>query len=198
MRRVTLEEFLRQARPYECWRAPLDPRLYQSLLWSGCCIALMGLLLCELPWLQAAFGGLLGVVDHAWIALVIVNVSSAMVYIALLKHTHGLRTGRLAWHWVAMAITVVGVADGFILVFVAANIIVMLGLSILELAINLILGILVLLWHLIVMVFKLLLGIAALCLGLTALRQQRSNSDDLPLLPGQGRGPGGLIGKGNK
>jgi hypothetical protein len=184
MRRVMLEEFLDQARPYEQWRAPLDPRLYQPLLWSGCCIALMVLLLCELPWLQATFGGLLGVVDHVRIALAMVNVSSAGVYIALLKHTQGLRTGRLVWHWVAMAITVVGVADGFFLVLVVTNIIVMLGLSILGLVINLALGMLVLLWQLAAMIFKLLLGIVALCLGLTALRQQRSSSDDRSLLPG--------------
>ena len=184
MRRVTLEEFLGQARPYEYWRAPLDPRLYQSLLWSGCCIALIGLLLCELPWLQAAFGGLLGVVDHARITLAMVNVSSAVVYIALLKHTQGLRAGRLVWHWAAMALTIVGVADGFILVLVAANIVVTIGLSILGFAINLTLGMLALLWQLVTMAFKLLLWIVALCLGLTALGRQRSNNDDPPLLPG--------------
>jgi hypothetical protein len=31
MRRVTLEEFLRQAWPYERWRAPFDLQLHQSL-----------------------------------------------------------------------------------------------------------------------------------------------------------------------
>jgi hypothetical protein len=186
MRRVTLEEFLRQARPYERWRAPFDLRLHQSLRWSALCIALMCLLLWDLPWLAASFGGLLWVVDWARPALVALNVASVLLAVALLKRTHGLRAGRPAWHWAALALSVVGVADGFILASVIASVVGTIGLSALGLALSWALGTLGLLWHLLTLIVKLLLWGVVVCLALTLFGRQR-----LELFEPQARGKGG-------
>jgi hypothetical protein len=183
MRRVTLEEFVRQARPYERWRAPFDLQLYQSLRWSGLCIALMCLLLWDLPWLSAWFGGLLWVLDWARPALVALNVGSLLLAVALLKHTHGLQAGRPAWHWAALALSVVGVADAFILASVAANVVVMLGFSVLGLALSWALGTLGLLWYLLTLALKLLLWSIVVCLGLRLFGRRATRANTLLLLP---------------
>jgi hypothetical protein len=124
---VNLETFLRRATPYERWRAPLDPKLERAVVLSGLSIVTALLALWMLPGLlppaDSRFFLVLGSLFRAVLAgvqrvrsiLIVLNLISVGVYVALLIATQGLEAGRAKWHWVAFGETVIGVLNGCIL-----------------------------------------------------------------------------------
>lgn len=112
---VNLKGFLRRARPYERWPAPLNPALRDAVVLSGVSIIVMVAILLIRPswlplanWAFARFPGL-----HTF--LLTVNLLSALVYVALWFCTTGLRSGRAIWHRVALGVSLIGAIDGFII-----------------------------------------------------------------------------------
>ena len=136
MESVNLHGLLSRATPYECWRAPIHPRLRLAAIASGpsiliCLVPLFALLTITFgslvdslragdpgAWLLGPLCGLLGL-------LAVIDVAGLILYIPMLVATRGLREGRSPWHWAAFGEGILGAVHGF---FVA------LGLAVVVLA----------------------------------------------------------------
>jgi hypothetical protein len=143
--RANLQWLLRQATPYERWRAPIDARLRWGMLCSGASIALSLATLWNLPLvaqvaqlqflllLRPQLGALLGQLAHVRLPLLRLDIVCAVVFAALAVATRGLRAGRAAWHWALLAQIAIGAANAFVLALA-------LGIVLLNLALWLILA----------------------------------------------------------
>ena len=153
MKRFTLDDVIQRSTRYEKWKAELDPRLQQGLVWSGYAIfgAIGFLLLLPvlLSWattdlflvLGPEFQSICFFLLNLMPLLLTVNLIAVVAYIALLWITEGLEKPPVAvWHYTAFAEVALGAVNAFVLALAGA--IVVLNLFLWVLAIALVLMIL--------------------------------------------------------
>jgi hypothetical protein len=150
MKRFTLDDVIQRSTRYEKWKAELDPRLQQGLVWSGYAIfSAIGFLLLLpvlLPWtrsdlflvlgpeLQGVFLFLLNLMP----LLLTVNLIGVIAYIALLWITEGLEKPPVAvWHYTAFAEVALGAVNAFVLALAGAIVVLNLFLWIVAIVIGL-------------------------------------------------------------
>lgn len=133
MKRFTLDDVIQRATSYDDWKASLDPRLQQGLVWSGYTIfTTIGFLLL-LPAILPLTGSDLFLVLGPQLQefcfflldlmplLLTINLIAVVAYIALLWITEGLEKPPVtAWHYTAFAEVALGAVNAFVLALAAA------------------------------------------------------------------------------
>jgi hypothetical protein len=118
---VTLEQFLARVTPQDCWVAPIDKRLRDSLGWSGVIFAVSLGALYGLPMLRPIDG--LPRFATEWHGLLLAVYGAVMLlYITLAIITQGFKAATLKWQWVAGGISLVGIMSGALLIALGVNI----------------------------------------------------------------------------
>ena len=154
MQRVTLGTFLEGARPWEHWRAPLDPKLREAAILGGISAVATPALLWLLPPIGglgttpfffvfgAQFSGLFALIEFLRPLLVLVDVVTFVLFLAVGSATNEFTAGRREWHRVAFVVAVMGAVSpfvltvllGFALFFFLLNLVVWLALALFVLA----------------------------------------------------------------
>ncbi len=127
MQRVTLNEFLASARPYDEWRAPLDTNLRNAAILAGVAALVSPILLFVLPpfgslgdtWffflLGKQFTGLLLLLEPLRLWLCILDGIVLVGVMLVTSETEGLEYATVGWHQVAFVFAVVGAINPLVI-----------------------------------------------------------------------------------
>lgn len=130
MQPVTLETFLEKARPWEHWRAPLDPKLRDAEILGGISAIATPALLWLIPILGgfgatpfffffgAQFSGVFSLLEFLRPLLVIVDIVTFVLWLMVGAGTNDFTAGRRGWHRVAFVVAALGAVSPFVLTLV--------------------------------------------------------------------------------